>query len=296
MKLTFLTFDVFTDTRFGGNPLAVVLDATGLSDAQMLTIAKEFNYSETTFVLPPQNPLHTALVRIFTPGGELPFAGHPTVGTAFALDAAGLIDVAQQQIIFEEGVGAVPVALTREAGHLRRATLTAPRDPQSRVQLLAPSDAAAVLGLPLNAIAGLPIAPFSCGVPFLVLPLASRQALSDCKLDLARWTTHVKGRWADMVYPVFIDVANRVAHVRMFAPGLSVPEDPATGGAAAAFAGYLAAHVETTDGRHSWALLQGQDMGRPSEIALSFDQSNGQASNVQVGGAAIGVLRGELVV
>jgi trans-2,3-dihydro-3-hydroxyanthranilate isomerase len=189
------------------------------------------------------------------------------------------------------------VQITRDAsGQVTQCTLTSPRNPQSRVQLLAPAEAAALLSLPLKAIAALPIAPWSCGVPFLVIPIASVQALSDCALDPARWKTLLKGRWAEKTYPAFIDAAARTARVRMFKATASVMEDPATGAAAAAMAGYLAAHIETQNGRFDWTLLQGQDMGRPSEIALRFDRLDGYAQNVQVGGAAVAVMRGELAI
>lgn len=294
----YVTCDVFTVHRFGGNPLAVVLEAEGLSDAQMLSITKEFNFSETTFVLPARNPKHTCRLRIFTPGGELPFAGHPTVGTAFVLASNGMVAPDVGTLVLEETVGPVCVRIDREAsGQVIQCTFTSPRNPVSRVQLLAPAQAAALLSLPLRAIAALPIAPWSCGVPFLVIPLTSLEALSNCAFDSNLWKTGLKGRWAQNAYPIFIDVVQRTVHVRMFmVMGLNPIEDPATGSAAAALAGYLAAHIETQNGYHDWSIVQGESMGRPSHINLRFKRLNAQAQDVQVGGASVAVMRGQLVV
>jgi len=294
----YVTCDVFTTHRFGGNPLAVVLGAEGLSDDQMLSITREFNYSETTFVLPPQNPKHSCRLRIFTPAGELPFAGHPTVGSAFVLANTGAVSSDVQTLVLEETVGPVLVHITRQAnGQVSQCTFTSPRNPVSRVQLLAPAQAAALLSLPLRAIATLPIAPWSCGVAFLIIPLASQQALSECVLDLNVWKTALKDRWAQKVYPIFIDAAKRRVHTRMFMMmGLNPIEDPATGSAAAALAGYLAAHMETRPGYYDWNIVQGEKMGRLSQISLRFKWVDGQAQEVQIGGACIAVMRGQLAV
>ena len=293
MNLEYCTLDVFTDRRFGGNPLAVVLDARGLDDATMQLITREFNYSETTFVLPPANPAHTAHVRIFTPGGELPFAGHPTVGTAFALATLGRLGADVRDIVFEEGVGPVPVRVERNAaGTAERCTLTVAQAPELVEAIDECSTAAAMLGLENGAVTSAPEV-WSCGVPFLVVPLADVSALACARLDLECWRTLLDGRSTQKVYPV-ARLSDRTWRVRMFAPGLGVAEDPATGSAAAALAGWLARHAGG-NGHKQWQILQGEEIGRPSVIALDFEQIDGVARRVRVGGRAVMVARGTLV-
>jgi trans-2,3-dihydro-3-hydroxyanthranilate isomerase len=292
MNYDYCTLDVFTDRRFGGNPLAVVLDARGLDEATMQAVAREFNYSETTFVLPPLNASHTARVRIFTPGGELPFAGHPTVGTAYALAALGRIDAEARDIVFDEAIGAVPVRLDRDAaGAVQRCTLTTAQPPELLETIDDVDGVAAMLGLPAGAVTGPPEV-WSCGVPFLVVPLASGGALSLAQLDARRWRTLLEPRTTQKVYPV-ARIAEARWRVRMFAPGLGVAEDPATGSAAAALAGWLARTV-TGDGDRSWQIEQGEAVGRPSLIELTYKQTGDVARRVRIGGRAIMVARGTL--
>lgn len=289
----YCTADVFTERRFGGNPLAVVLDARGLDDARMLTIAREFGYSETTFVLPPEDARHTAHVRIFTPGGELPFAGHPTVGTAFVLAHTGHLAPGCTDVVFEEGVGAVPVRIDyAEDGRPACCTLTAARRPEAEGAIDDRAALAAMLGVRPDAVIGSGEA-WSCGVPFLVVPLAGVDDVSTVRLDLDRWQQLLSGFVTQKVYVVG-RADTSTWRVRMFAPSLGVPEDPATGSAAASFAGWLAQHADTADGVHRWRILQGQEMGRPSDIRLAYRRSAGQADAVQVGGAAVPVMRGTL--
>jgi trans-2,3-dihydro-3-hydroxyanthranilate isomerase len=289
----YVTLDVFTTQRFGGNQLAVILDARGLSDAQMQAIAKEFNFSETTFVLPPQHPAHTAQVRIFTPGNEMPFAGHPTVGTAHALAALG--KATADLVIFEELVGPVPVQITRAGHQVTRCTLTAPRNPQAVALDATPHGLAAVYSLQTNDFnAHLPFCAMSSGNALLITPLATRAA--HCTLELAQLKQQSATTRNQQLYPCVIDAASRTAFVRMFAPNHGVLEDAATGSAAATFAGYLAQFVEQTDGTYDWTIHQGIEMGRPSEITLRFTRTHGAAKNVQVGGASVMVMRGTLEV
>lgn len=281
----YCTCDVFSDTRFGGNPLAVLPDARGLTDAEMQAIAREFNYSETTFVLPPADARHTARVRIFTPGGELPFAGHPTIGTAFALAATGAVDAAATELVFEEGVGPVPVRLERDGDAIKACTLTAARLPEEGPPAPAPQRLARMLQVPADAVlAGAEC--WSCGVPFLVVPLASVEALSACRLDLALWRELLADYATQKVYPV-ARVSDGLWRVRMFAPGVGVAEDPATGSAAAAFAGWIAKRSGTQDGSLHLTLQQGQEIGRPSELRLELDRARGATTAVRVGGAAV---------
>lgn len=289
----YCTADVFTDRLFGGNPLAVVLDAKGLDDAHMQAIAREFNYSETTFVLPPDDVRHTARVRIFTPGGELPFAGHPTVGTAFVLAHIGRIDAGVCRIVFEEGVGPVPVDIERGAdGRPTRCTLSVAQEPQLCGRVADHTALAAMLGLPASAVAGDAEA-WSCGVPFLVVPLARVEDLSAARLVDGQWQSLLRDCVTRKVYVVARSGATGW-RARMFAPEVGVAEDPATGSAAAAFAGWLVQHASSADGNQRWQILQGVEMGRPSELALSYTQSAGRALQVQVGGASVLVMRGTL--
>jgi trans-2,3-dihydro-3-hydroxyanthranilate isomerase len=289
----YCTLDVFTDRRFAGNPLAVVFDARDLDDATMQAVAREFNFSETTFVLSPSDPSYTARVRIFTPGGELPFAGHPTVGTAFALASLGRIPSGIRDIVFEEGVGPVPVRVDRDAqGAVRRCTLTTAQGPEL-VETLEDElrAAAAMLGLPEGAVIAAPEV-WSCGVPFLVVPLADVASLTAARLDQVRWRALLDGRSTQKVYLVARS-GDANWRVRMFAPSLGVPEDPATGSAAAALAGWLARCI-AGDGDRSWQILQGEEVGRPSVIELSYKQTGDVARRVRIGGSTVLVSRGTL--
>jgi trans-2,3-dihydro-3-hydroxyanthranilate isomerase len=290
----YCTCDVFTSQVFGGNPLAVVLDAAGLDAPTMQAIAREFNYSETTFVLPPTRPGCMARVRIFTPGGELPFAGHPTVGTAFVLATLGRIDRSVADIVFDEAVGPVPVRIDREPdGPVARCTLTAAQAPECLGALTQRAPLAQMLGLAPEALAG-DAEIWSCGVPFLIVPLAEVGQLAAARLDLEHWRAQLRDADSQKVFIVArVDAARWRA--RMFAPGFGVPEDPATGSAAASMAGWLARNFRH-DGEHEWQILQGQEIGRPSFITLAYEQSGDRANRVRVGGAAVLVARGSLTV
>jgi len=288
----YCTLDVFTESRFGGNPLAVVLDADGIDEATMQHVAREFNYSETTFVMRPSDASHTARVRIFTPGSELPFAGHPTVGTAFALASLGRIPAQTRDIVFEEGVGPVPVRVDRNAdGSIRRCVLTTAQSPERIETLDDRNAAAAMLGLPAAAVVA-DAEVWSCGLAFLVVPLVDVHALAAARLDLARWSTQLASRSTQKVYPIARSNESQW-RARMFAPGQGVPEDPATGSAAAALAGWLARHI-AGDGDRAWQILQGQEIGRPSTIELLYKQTGDVARRVRVGGAAVMFARGTL--
>jgi len=291
----YCTADVFTDHVFGGNPLAVVLDARGIDDRAMQSIAREFNYSETTFVLPPSDARCTARVRIFTPGGELPFAGHPTVGTAFILASLGRIDTGVSDIVFEEAIGQVPVRIDRAAnGQVSYCTLTTAQQPEFLAAIDDRVAMAAMLGLDAAAVSSTPEA-WSCGVPFLVVPLSSVDALAQARLDLERWRVLLADAVTQKVY-LIARAGDASWRVRMFAPGLGVAEDPATGSAAASLAGWLARHATTRDGSHRWQILQGQEIGRPSELTLEYEQHGAAAHTVRVGGSAVLVARGSLAV
>ena len=290
-QFRYYTCDVFTDRAFGGNPLAVISDARRLDDGTMLAVAREFNFSETAFVCPPTDPRHTARLRIFTPGGELPFAGHPTVGAAFVLSSIGATPGASQ-VVFEEGVGPVPVRIERSGGQVVRCTLTAAQAPRKVATINQRVRLAAMLGLlPGDIVA--PSEVWSCGVPFTVVPLGSVEALQGARLDRDRWSRLLGGHEGRAVYPV-ARLDDGTWRVRMFAPSLGVPEDPATGAAAAALAGWLAAQPPEGSGIRRWRVLQGEDIGRPSEISLEADVAHGEVTAVRVGGRCVMMSEGTL--
>ncbi len=303
-SLRFLTADVFTDRVFGGNPLAVFPDGRGpdgraLDNATMQAIAQEMNLSETVFVLPPEQAGETRRLRIFTPAVELPFAGHPTVGTAIVLAQTGELDgPGPWDIVFGEGVGPVPVRITTASADApMTATLSSARLPTALDTVRAPAILAALLGLPEEAVGGAALDPaaYSAGVPFTIVPVASRAALSAIAFDVAVWRAHLADQPAPHVYAIAPDDADpQTIHARMFAPAMGITEDPATGGAATALAGYLFDRQRPTADRTVWTLLQGADMGRPSTIHLTADQSDGRLSAVHVGGSAVIVSRGSL--
>lgn len=295
----FHTLDVFTDTIFGGNPLAVLTDARGLSTEQMQRITREFNLSETVFVFPPEDAAHTRSVRIFTPGRELPFAGHPTVGTAHLLAATGLIPLTEGEthIVLEEGVGPVPVTIRVENGSPVSAQLTTAQAPEFRSDVPSSQEIAELLSLNLSDIATGPLQTeaVSCGVPFLMAALASRDAVSRAKLDRSEWERILAGSWAK---EVFLFDASAVSggvpiRARMFAPDLGVGEDPATGSAGACLAAYLAKRA--TDGAAlAWTVEQGFEMGRPSILSLSAEKMGGKIGAVRVAGESVLVSEGTL--
>lgn len=268
MQRRHITVDVFTDRAFGGNPLGVVLDAGGLSTAQMQAIATEFNYSETTFVLPPQDRDNDAQVRIFTVRSEIPFAGHPNVGTAFVL--ASQAAKAPPRLRFEEKAGLVPVEILSDGGRVIGAELTAPQALQ-RTNEVSAADAAACLSLSADDVKTNRHAPqvVSVGLPFLVVEIASRAAIKRARPDAAAFARVLPRIGSDAVYFYTSDVPASEQpldlQARMFHPGASgLSEDPATGSATAACAALLADIDPARDGELRLRIGQGVDMGRPS--------------------------------
>ncbi len=265
MQRRYITVDVFTNRAFGGNPLAVVLDAGKLSTAQMQAIATEFNYSETTFVLPPADPAHDAQVRIFTVRQELPFAGHPNVGTAFVL--ATQVKKPPARLTFEEIAGLVAVEIQNEGGKVVGAELTAPQ-PLKRLTSVSAEQAAACLSLSAFDISVERHAPqiVSVGIPFLVAEVSSREALRRAAPDAAGFARTFPRDGADAIYFYTRDVPKAEAcdlQARMFHPGASgLTEDPATGSATVATAALLADLDATRDGELKLRIGQGVDMGR----------------------------------
>lgn len=298
MRRRYATADVFTDRMFRGNPVAVVLDADGLSTAQMQAIASEFNYSETTFVLPPRDPSHTAWVRIFTPSREIPFAGHPNIGTAFVLAQQAIArgESPPDRLLFEEEAGLVPVSLLRESEIVAGAKLIAP-EPLSRRAQVAPAHAAACLSLSAEDVRtdAHPPQVISVGLPFLVLELVSRDALCRAKPNRAAYDDLLPLDGAVSVYAYTSDVVRRASdagsdlQARMFTPRMT--EDPATGSATAATAALLAELRGDTE--LSLRVGQGFDMGRPSILLASVHKLDGVATAF-VGGRCVAVMDGTL--
>ncbi|MEO8192793.1 MAG: PhzF family phenazine biosynthesis protein [Gemmatimonadales bacterium] len=303
--------DVFTDTPFGGNQLAVLPDARGLTTEQMMSITREFNFSETVFVLPPENTAHTRRVRIFTPESELPFAGHPTVGCALVLAATGEIAMTGEEtrIVLEEGVGLVRVLIRAKHGKPVFAQLTAAKIPERGPGSYDANTIAPVLSLsPDDLYDDEPYAiePWSAGVPYLYVPVRTLEALGRARIKLDLWEKVLRGTWAPEVF-LFVEEefsahrngvreGNSVLRARMFAPTLGIPEDPATGSAAASFGGYMAARSSLTEGMLRYRIHQGVEMGRPSRMEVEVDLSAGRVAAVRVGGASVLVASGELQV
>lgn len=296
LDLHYATADVFTSRRFSGNQLAVFTNGMGLSDEEMQAITREMNYSESVFVFPATDPAHTNRLRIFTPGGELPFAGHPTIGTAIVLAETGAIALedATTRIVFEEGVGPVPVTIGTDDRGLLVAELTAAQAPgRLEVTPPPPESIAEVLSLAAGDIAG-EIEIWSCGVPYTVVPLTGRAAMRRIRIDRRAWQEHLAGSAAPEVYVVCREPETPGAdlRVRMFAPMMGVEEDPATGSAAAALAGWLGSG--RPDGEQTWLVEQGIEMGRPSLLKVTAKVESGCAIESRVAGNAVIVCRGTM--
>jgi trans-2,3-dihydro-3-hydroxyanthranilate isomerase len=299
MKVDFVTCDVFTSRPFAGNPLLVVPDARGLSTAQMQAIAREINYSESTFVLPPDDPRHSYRQRTFVPFKEIPYAGHPTVGTAVVMAALGKVGVnGETEISIEVGFGPLTLELIREEGSIRRVRMEQGRpawekplaEGASRVR------AAAAIGLPPSALhPDLPMQVVSTGNRTLVLPLRDVASVSEAAADVRALNALEKELDVLIAYLFAFD-GERV-HARAFCPGAGVPEDPATGSAAGPLGIYLALHGALPGGAPHFLVDQGIEMGRPSEIEVTVERgADGAPSGVRVAGSAVLMMQGHLEV
>ncbi len=298
-RYVFHTLDVFTDHIFGGNPLAVFPNSVGLETKQMQAVARELNLSETVFVFPPDHSAHTRRLRIFTPGTELPFAGHPTVGTAHLLAEIGDIplDGAETRIVFEEGVGPVPVTICASEGRPVSAQLSAARLPEFGPPAPSLVEIAEVLSLETHDIAGDPVpAAVSCGVPFLFVVLTNLDALARAQIRRDAWERTLAGYWAPHLYLLASpdNGSSTTYRARMFAPAMGIEEDPATGAAATALAGYLAALEDKDSGTVKWLIEQGVEMGRPSLLSVEADLSDGNVAEIRVSGSSVLVSHGEM--
>lgn len=300
MDFRYYTLDVFTDKPFGGNPLAVFPDADRLPESLMQTIARELNLSETVFVVRGQKEGALRRLRIFTPGMELKFAGHPTIGTAVLLAEMGLVTFAGEYAGFslEQEVGLVRVRVRRRIGLPSSAQLTSAQLPEMGPAAPSPADLARLLSVEVVDLAGGAdkAEAWSCGTPFLFVPVRDRSVLGRVHLNLSEWEKQLKNFWAPHVF-VFCregGVPESSLRARMFAPAMGITEDPATGAGAAALAGYLAARTEPTKGTLKWSLEQGIEMGRPSLILIECDLDGKAVKAVRVGGTAVPVFEGLL--
>ncbi|WP_234053255.1 MULTISPECIES: PhzF family phenazine biosynthesis protein [unclassified Xanthobacter] len=298
MPRRYVTLDVFTTRPFGGNPLAVVLDASGLDDAAMQQIAREFNLSETVFVLPPRDKSHRARIRIFTVAHEMPFAGHPTVGVAVLLGLEDKIEKGTMQI--EQPIGTVTCSVTTEGAGSRKGTavFTVPRRAGLETADISREACAEALNLDPSDIgfdAHRPVVA-SAGVPFLFIPLANLTALARARPDEGASIAGI-GAFGDAVFLYTVDEEGDADYrARMFSPGLGTVEDPATGAAAAAFPTVLMDAETRVDGHHKVRIDQGFEMGRPSRIDLGFTVKGGALvdGTTTIGGGAVLVAEGVL--
>jgi trans-2,3-dihydro-3-hydroxyanthranilate isomerase len=289
----YLHYDVFTDRLFGGNQLAVFLDARGLETDSMQAIANEMNFCETSFILPSDQSGIDFRLRIFTPTTEMRMAGHPTIGSAFALARAGVLEAAQRDVVFGLGAGPAPVALTWRGSDLSFASMTQ-QLPTFSEPIADPTGAAGAIGLPQAAVAatGLPVQIVSCGVPFLFIPLATRRAVDNAAsnfeaIDRFFRAARIAASGVFLFSPERGDDRATV-YSRMFAPGIGIPEDPATGSASGPLGAYLVRH-KVVDPAKAGAILnlQGVKMGRPSAVHVSIGVEQGDVTSVRVGGEAI---------
>jgi trans-2,3-dihydro-3-hydroxyanthranilate isomerase len=297
VKLDFVTVDVFTDRQFGGNPLAVVPDARALTAAQMQAIAAEFNLAETTFVLPPQDAANTAQVRIFTPRAEIPFAGHPNVGTAFVLAQAGQSfgrPITGDHLVFEEKAGLVRIEILKAGALITGARLAAPQG-LSIGEDVAPEIVAAACAMPVDAIETRSHRPCiaSCGMAFVMAELNSRDALAAASPRTDAFAAHVPMNKATGIH-LYVRGGGAGADIeaRMFAPLYGVPEDPATGSANVALVGLLARIRPEPDLALKLTISQGVDMGRPSLMSASAEKRAGAVLATYIGGTCAPVMRG----
>jgi len=303
MGLLFHTLDVFTDRRFGGNPLAVVHDADALDPKQMQAIARELNLSETVFVLKPDNPAHSAKIRIFTPGRELPFAGHPTLGTAILLAELRTPAVNGERdaiIALEQAIGTMRVGVRLRAGQAPFAEFDAPRPPEKAGPLPSRGRLADALGLLPREIGfeNHTALSFAAGNTFAYVPVTGLEAIAKAHINGVHWALAFPSTSFDGVYLYTRRCLHKGSafHARMFAPQLGVPEDPATGAAAVSFAGVVHEFDDLPDGAHKRVIEQGHEMGRPSTIALTLVIEHGRLETVRIGGNAIRVVEGSIAI
>jgi trans-2,3-dihydro-3-hydroxyanthranilate isomerase len=304
---SFYTVDVFTEKIFGGNPLVVFPDAQGLNEKQMQQIAQEFNISETVFVFPPQQVGNDRLLRIFTPKTEIPFAGHPTIGTAYLLTKIQEIPLLEESTVinFEEGVGTIAVTVKSQAEDALYCEMKVTQPPIYEPSFAMTENLATMLSLPPeNLLSGEHCQAVSCGLPFLFIPLTSVSALQKAQLNLQIWENLLGNTLANNIYifthspelteDILISPQTHLWRSRMFAPALGIDEDPATGSAASAFAAYLGMRNSQSAGTFRWIIEQGFEMGRPSLLQVEATKENDQMIEIKVGGYGVLVSEGRM--
>jgi trans-2,3-dihydro-3-hydroxyanthranilate isomerase len=295
-RYAYYTCDVFTDTRFSGNPLAVLPDATGLTEPQMQQIAREFGYSESSFVFPAEAG-NASRVRIFTPRREVPFAGHPNVGTAFVLASTGRLGVIRgaHTVTFEEGAGPVSVTIHESGGRITACEVAAPQSLTLGRTVPVPALARAVsLDADDIVTATHPPREASVGLPFVFVELRDVAALERARVDLGGFDAILSGGIRPMIHLYVRTSDGFDVHARMFAPLSGVPEDPATGSAACALAGLLADRDGRAAGGFTWRIAQGVEMGRPSTLVARAEKGDGTVRRTWVGGPSVLVSEGVL--
>jgi trans-2,3-dihydro-3-hydroxyanthranilate isomerase len=297
VALAYLHYDVFTDTALEGNQLAVFLDGRGLSTARMQAIAQEMNFSESTFILPSETQGTDVRMRIFTPRSEMPMAGHPTIGSTFALAHSGVVRPHTKRFAFGLNVGPTPVDLEWKDDALSFAWMTQ-LVPEFGPAIVARADVAAAIGLmEADLVPDLPIQRISCGVPFLYVPLRNPETVDRAVSDGAGFRLLKEATGIDLPIFLFSLGDPPTVYSRMFAPEFGISEDPATGGASGPLGCYLVHHrLVTGDAASRILSLQGVAMGRPSRIHVNIGEDGGRIVDVKVGGAAVLVGRGELLV
>jgi trans-2,3-dihydro-3-hydroxyanthranilate isomerase len=296
MKYGYYICDVFTDRRFGGNPLAVIPDARGLNDQQMQQIAREFNFSESTFVFPPEQG-HTRKVQIFTPTREVPFAGHPNIGTAFVLASCGELEEIDEatEIVFEEKAGLVQVTLSKSDEGMISCELKAPQA-LSLGKVLPAEMVATALSLSASEIVTDTHPPMiaSVGLPFLMVELRDQSALQKASINLDGFKQiAAQGVMPDIHVYVRSDDEFDI-RARMFAPHDGVPEDPATGSANCALAGLLGHYHPSVSASFEWKIAQGVEMGRPSLLQARAEKKDGKVLSIWIGGSCVMVADGHI--
>jgi len=302
-ELRFLHYDVFTSRRFEGNQLAVFPDALGLEPSTMQTLAREMNFSESTFIVPAERPDTDIRMRIFTPGAELPMAGHPTIGSTFALAHEGVIARGRRKFVFGLGVGPTPVELEWQGGEVSFAWMDQ-RPPEVRGIAVTPEEVTRAAGVDHAAFrrTELPIEEISCGNPFIVLPIATREAVDAAEPDLSALrrlqSAFPGGHVGVFLFTTDGATGDETVYSRMFAPGRGVAEDPATGSASGPLGCYLVKHgLVPRDRADRIVSVQGVAMGRPSRIHVAITSDDrGEIMRVQVGGQAVRVAEGTLTV
>ena len=301
MALTYHILDVFTERAFGGNPLAVVMEADRLTPADMQAIAREFNLSETVFVMKATSPGHSARIRIFTPSREMAFAGHPTLGTAILLAdiRTQIVNGESDSIIaLEEEAGSIRVGVRLRAGHAAYGEFDAPKIAAAPEELPQPEEISAAIGLIPSEIG------FENHKPMLLkgtsvfayVPVSNLEAMAKLRVAPSAWARAFSDRGTEGVYMYSRQCVRTQSsfHARMFAPDIGIPEDPATGSAAIGFAQIIQMFDQPTDGTHKRMIEQGLEMGRPSTIALVMSVARGKLESVRIGGHAVRVAEGVL--